>query len=88
MGKIPRRTKTQPPYKRQISGFGPIAKAAKEVGLEIINLSPQSKIKEFVIASFWDYFPKEETNGTNSDNSVLSCSIDAEEAVGDCKSVS
>jgi hypothetical protein len=79
MGKIPRRTKTQPAYKRQVNGFGPIAESAKEIGLEIINLSPKSKIKEFKIASFWDYFPKEEINGTDSDNSVLSCSFDAKE---------
>jgi hypothetical protein len=60
MGKVPKRSKTQPPYKRQINGFGPVAEDAKKLGLEIINLSPGSKIKEFPVASFWDYFEKPE----------------------------
>jgi hypothetical protein len=59
MGKVPRRSKVQPPYKRQINGFGPVSEEAKKLGLEIINLSPGSKIKEFPVASFWDYFEKQ-----------------------------
>jgi hypothetical protein len=59
MGKVPRRSKAIPPYKRQINGFGPVSEDAKKLGLEIINLSPGSKIKEFPVASFWDYFEKQ-----------------------------
>lgn len=59
MGKVPKRTKTQPPYKRQIYGFEKISQAAQKAGLDIINLSPKSKIKEFPIHSFWDYFDDE-----------------------------
>lgn len=61
MGKVPRRSKVQPPYKRQINGFEPISKEAEKLGLEIINLSPNSKIKEFPIKSFWDFFDKEKS---------------------------
>jgi hypothetical protein len=59
MGKVPRRSKAIPPYKRQINGFGPVSEDAKKLGLEIINLSPGSKIKEFPVTSFWDYFEKQ-----------------------------
>jgi len=59
MGKTQRRTKDQPAYKRHLKGFGPVSESARKIGLDVINLSPDSEVKEFPIASFWDYFPME-----------------------------
>jgi hypothetical protein len=56
MGKLPKRSKVQPAYKRQLSGFKPISEKIQELGIEVINLSPNSKIKEFPVASFWNHF--------------------------------
>ncbi len=58
-GKVPRRTKVQPPYKRQLQGFAPISKAIQGIDLEVINLSPGTKIESLPVASFWDYFDKQ-----------------------------
>jgi len=58
-GKVPKRSTSTPAYKRQLNGFDSISKGIAKVNVQVINLSPNSKVQEFPIASFWDYFPKD-----------------------------
>lgn len=62
MGKVPKRSKATPAYKRHLKGFSPIANSIQDMdlGIGVINLSPDSIIKEFPVQSFWDYFDKEQ----------------------------
>ena len=53
-GHYPKRNRDRDPYPRHLDCFGAIAEDAEKLGLEIVNCTPGSKIKQFPFARLED----------------------------------